>query len=79
MVFNSKNELCITIATVCPFCHLTKHADLVEAHYKAWKSGTLIQLAFPELNADQREMLQTGICHVCWDAMNFSGEEYRGN
>jgi len=35
----------------------------------AWKGGMLIQDALPYLNADEREMLKTRICPVCWDKM----------
>lgn len=35
--------------------------------YRAWKTGTLIQDAFPYLSADEREILISGICSVCFD------------
>jgi len=34
-----------------------------------WKAGELIQSAFPMLDADQRELLMTGIGKAEWDAM----------
>jgi hypothetical protein len=37
--------------------------------YYAWKRGRAIQVAFPYLNADQRESLMTGICPPCWEKM----------
>ncbi len=33
-----------------------------------WNAGTLIQNAFPSLNADQREFIKTGITPAEWDA-----------
>ena len=39
-----------------------------------WVNGELIQVAFPYLNADQREILKTGIDSESWDAM-FAGSE----
>jgi hypothetical protein len=34
----------------------------------AWKNGELlIQDALPELSADERELLLSGTCGVCWD------------
>ena len=39
-----------------------------------WVNGELIQTAFPYLNADQREILKTGIDSQAWDAM-FAGSE----
>ena len=35
----------------------------------AWKEGMLIQDAMPELSADERELLISGICGKCWDKM----------
>jgi hypothetical protein len=32
-----------------------------------WSRGELVQRAFPELSADQREAMQTGTCARCWN------------
>ena len=37
-----------------------------------WVNGELIQVAFPYLNADQREILKTGIDAQAWETM-FAG------
>lgn len=39
-----------------------------------WVNGELIQVSFPYLNADQREILKTGIDSQSWDEM-FVGSE----
>lgn len=39
-----------------------------------WVNGELIQNCFPYLNADQREILKTGIDAQGWEAM-FAGSE----
>lgn len=39
-----------------------------------WANGELIQIAFPYLNADDREILKTGIDSESWEAM-FAGSE----
>jgi glycine cleavage system regulatory protein len=39
-----------------------------------WVNGELIQDAFPYLDADQREILKTGIDTQSWDEM-FAGSE----
>jgi hypothetical protein len=39
-----------------------------------WVNGELIQNCFPYLNADQREILKTGIDSESWDEM-FAGAE----
>lgn len=51
----------------------TLDIPLTEEEFKkqhaAWQSGTLIQHAFPTLNADQREFIKTGITAEEWDAL----------
>ena len=37
--------------------------------YDIWKQGEMIQWAFPELSADEREFVKTGITPQEWDAM----------
>jgi hypothetical protein len=37
--------------------------------FEVWQSGALIQDAFPELSADAREFIKTGISPEEWDAM----------
>lgn len=39
----------------------------------AYTSGTILQEAFPKLNADQREFIKTGITAEEWDT--FMGDE----
>ena len=39
-----------------------------------WVNGELIQIAFPYLNADQREILKTGIDAQEWETM-FAGTQ----
>ena len=36
---------------------------------KAWQAGTLVQDAFPDLLAWEREMLISGTCNECWQEM----------
>lgn len=49
------------------FSILTKLEDA-----QRWVNGELIQIAFPYLNADQREILKTGIDAQEWETM-FAG------
>ena len=39
-----------------------------DAAFKQWQSGSLIQNAFPMLNANQRESIMTGITPEEWDS-----------
>lgn len=57
------------IACRCPECGDLNFVRVEKNDYYAWKRGTKVQVAFPYLNADQRELLMTGICPPCWDKM----------
>lgn len=46
--------------------------DDFNAAYARWRSGALVQNAFPNLSADQREFIKTGITPQEWDEI-FSG------
>lgn len=58
------------IKTVCPICGKVSYVEVpVEGFYKWQEEGMPIQFALPELSANEREMLKTGICPTCWDKM----------
>ena len=40
-----------------------------------WAEGELIQEALDYLNPDERELLLSGICGSCWDALFPDNEE----
>ena len=44
-----------------------REIDVTEAQLKAWHLGALIQNAMPNLSADDREFLMTGITPEEWD------------
>lgn len=52
-----------------PFSIVTRLDDA-----QRWVNGELIQVSFPYLNADDREILKTGIDAQGWDAL-FAGSE----
>jgi len=58
----------ITITKKCPFCKNDNSVQVRDGDIQRWENGELIQNAFPYLNADQREILKTGICDPCWNA-----------
>ena len=64
-----------TITTRCPFCGETHEIAVNENDYLDWQDGKLAQNAFPYLDADEREMLISGICPTCWDGMFETDEE----
>lgn len=63
------------ISVDCVSCGEGYMFGVSESGYNAWREGALVQVAFPELDAASREMLISGVCGVCWDAMFVEGEE----
>lgn len=58
------------IKTTCPICKKVNYVSVNEIGFMRWQEeGVLIQNALPELDANEREMLMTGICPTCWDKM----------
>ena len=57
----------------CIHCNETSTITVDAASYRRWRSGALIQDAFPDMDADTRELLISGIHPACWDTM--FGEE----
>ena len=58
----------------CPHCKHYHFVIVQDVDYQRWQSGTLVQDAFPNLNADEREILMTGICGPCWEKI-FGNED----
>lgn len=59
------------LRSTCPMCghdRVLEPVDFNSLHNWAI-GGTLIQRAFPDLNASDREALMTGICDTCWQEM----------
>jgi len=63
------DELYTVIETNCPMCGETHLITVPIEGYARWQNGACIQDAMPELSADDREMLISGICPRCWDDM----------
>ena len=59
----------IYITTYCPDCNRETNIPVTEEGYNKRLNGAKVQDAFPELTPAQREMLITGICGDCWNAM----------
>jgi len=45
----------------------TRELPITMEQVEAWQNGVLIQNAFPHLNADDREFMQTGAVGSEWD------------
>lgn len=55
-----------------PPCQMCGQGGVIEVRldgFRAWMQGALIQDAFPELDADQRELLMTGTHAHCWEIL----------
>lgn len=46
----------------------TMDLDITEEQYNRWLDGELVQKAFPNLNADEREFIMTGVTPEEWDS-----------
>lgn len=64
----------ITVEGICPIRSTPWSIKVRREGYDAWKSGTLIQKALPELTDDQRETLISGMSPEGF-AMMFGKEE----
>lgn len=51
----------------CQYCGKEIQINVTQEQIDKYQSGELIQRAFPNLTAEQREMLLTGTCGECWD------------
>lgn len=63
-----------TVIVTCTACDKPVNVPATPEQLAAWKGGVLIQRAMPNLTKDQREILISGICGPCFDAM-FADEE----
>lgn len=63
-----------TVSKPCPFCGTFTSLTVDSAALAKREAGALIQDAFPNLSADDREFLITGMCRPCQGDV-FEGEE----
>lgn len=69
MIYPSNRDMAIQRSCPTPGCK-TKNVVMVhEGDYMKWRKRDKIQDAMPYLDADEREILITGICIDCWDKM----------
>ena len=64
---------CISVNCVC--CGEGYMFGVSESGYQAWLAGEKVNVAFPELAPEWREMLISGLCPAYWDIMIGEGEE----
>lgn len=74
-----RKEKVMDIITECPVCrsayivHLTREQGLRYGDYRAGKGH--IQDLLPDLSADDRERLITGICPECFESIGGEDDE----
>ena len=52
--------------STCPFCSREATTTVPVQEYMNWQMGDHVQVAFPSLNASEREQFMTGMCDRCW-------------
>lgn len=57
----------MTMKIRCVHCGSVKELEVDPVAHKKWMTGTLIQDAFPQMSADDRELLISKTCKECWD------------
>jgi hypothetical protein len=60
---------------VCIVCGKSSLVEVDADGLRMWQGGAHIQRAFPQLAAEQRELLMTGTHPACWDRMVPEDEE----
>ena len=65
----------VNVTVTCPICGAESHMVLDYRSFENWMNGELVQNAFPYLDANERELLVSGICSECWSKMFPSEEE----
>ena len=68
------------ITRTSPVSGITRSLEIpcTEEQMVAYKSGALIQVAFPNLTADQREFILTGITKDEWDELFEETDDSKG-
>ena len=51
----------------CPFCRTKTEIKISAKGYEKWLDGDCVQDAFPDMSAEDRELLITGMCYNCQD------------
>ena len=65
----------ITLTITCIMCKEVHKIVVSDDGFEKWNKGELIQIALPELSADEREMLISKTCGKCWDKLFAEPEE----
>jgi len=58
----------------CPVCGLRSEMTIPAGSLARWRAGEYVQDVFPDMHADDRELLVSGTHPACWDSL-FGEEE----
>lgn len=62
----------MTVIKQCKGCGDKFHITFYKKDYNSWKNkGVLIQNALPYLLADERELLLSSLCGLCFDKIDW--------
>lgn len=62
----------IQISETCRCCGKTVVCNVTEESYNAYKNGTSVEEAFPEVSQEIMDILNFGLCESCMNK-NFQG------
>jgi len=65
-VFREGDLAVVMVARECPICIKPAYVNVPAEGIEAYGAGALVQDAFPDLSADEREIFITGIHPWCW-------------
>lgn len=60
---------CVVVDAECDTCHAKKTFYIPETEWLAWTGGGLIQNVMPSFPKEERELLISGTCGPCFDAL----------
>jgi len=65
----------VKVNTQCRLCGDKKVLYLPKSGYEKYMEGMAIQDAMPDVDAADRELLISGVCHVCWDKIALEDDD----
>lgn len=68
-------EFKVAVRGPCYECGKPREVVVSDAALRKFRAGSFAQDCFPELSAEQREFLISGICGDCWEEMFSEVEE----
>jgi len=57
------------MTVTCRICNQEIPVSATAEQIAAWRAGELIQRAMPDVPADERELLISGVCGPCFDKL----------